>query len=101
VRYGRPEIIESILRPNAQIAQGFVTTWVETKDGSEYEGFIARESGDELEIRNLAGATVVPKKDITKRGTRTTSTMPEGLLDQSTPDDLASLLAYLQSLKSK
>jgi putative heme-binding domain-containing protein len=101
VRYGRPEIIESILRPNAQIAQGFVTTWVETKDGSEYEGFISRESGDELEIRNIVGATVVPKKDIAKRGTRTTSTMPEGLLDQSTPDDLAALLAYLQSFKPK
>jgi putative heme-binding domain-containing protein len=100
-RYNQKEIIESILRPNAQIAQGFVTTTVETKDGTEYEGFIVRESGDELEIRNLAGATVIPKKDIVKRGTRPTSIMPEGLADQLKPEELAGLLAYLQSLKPK
>ncbi len=98
-RYGRPEIIESILRPSAQIAQGFVTTTVETKDGNEYDGFIVKESGDSLEIRNLAGANVIAKKDIAKRGTRTLSIMPEGLADQLTPGDLASLVAYLQSLK--
>ena len=100
-RYQRPEIIESILRPSAQIAQGFTSTTLETKDGSEYDGFIVRESGDEIEIRNLLGATVVAKKDIVKRGTRPTSIMPEGLADQLTPADLASLLAYLQSLNPK
>ena len=100
-RYKRPEIIESILRPSAQIAQGFITTTLETRDGSDYDGFIVRESGDEIEIRNLAGATVIAKKEIVKRGTRPTSIMPEGLADQLTPDDLASLLAYLQSLKPK
>jgi putative heme-binding domain-containing protein len=101
VRYKRPEIIESILRPNAQIAQGFVTTTLATRDGTDYDGFIVRESGDEIEIRNLAGATVIPKRDIVKRGTRPNSIMPEGLADQLTPDDLASLVAYLQSLKPK
>ncbi|EEF63177.1 DUF7133 domain-containing protein [Pedosphaera parvula] len=100
-RYSKTEIIESILRPNAQIAQGFVTTTVQTKDEAEYDGFIVRESGDELEIRNIVGATVIAKKDITKRGTRTISIMPEGLFDQLTPEDLASLLAYLQSFTKK
>lgn len=98
-RYGRPEILESILKPNAQIAQGFVSTTIETKDGNEFEGFVVKESGDELEIRNLAGANVIAKKDITKRGTKTTSIMPEGLADQITPQELASLVTYLQSLK--
>lgn len=100
-RYKRPEIIESILRPNAQIAQGFTSNVIETKDGNEYDGFIVRESGDEVELRNLAGATVIPKKDIVKRGTRPTSIMPEGLADQIAPADLASLLAYLESLNPK
>ena len=101
VRYKKPEIIESILRPNAQIEQGFVTTTVEMKDGSDYDGFIVRESGDELEIRNLAGAMVLAKKDIVKRGTRKNPNYAEGLADQLTPQDLASLLACLQSLSSK
>jgi putative heme-binding domain-containing protein len=98
-RYKKPEIIESILHPSAQIAQGFATVTLETKDGSDYDGFIVRESGDDIEIRNLGGATVVPKKDIVKRGTRKLSIMPEGLADQITPQELASLLAYLKSLQ--
>lgn len=100
-RYKKPEIIESILRPSAQIAQGFVTATFEMKDGSDYDGFIVRESGDEVEIRNLAGAIVLAKKAVVKRGTSKTSIMPEGLADQLTPEELASLLAYLQSLNPK
>jgi len=100
-RYGRPEIIESILRPSAKIAQGFITTTVETRDGTEYEGFIVRESGDTLELRNLAGAAIIPKKEIVKRGTIKLSIMPEGLFDKSTPGDLAAMLAYLKSLAPK
>ena len=52
-RHKRPEIIESILRPSAQIAQGFTPYTIETKDGTDYDGFIVRESGDEIELRNL------------------------------------------------
>ena len=99
-RYGRPEVVESILRPNAQIAQGFATTYVKTKDDTEFEGFIVRESGDTLELRNLNGPLIVTKKDIVERGTRINSIMPEGLCDQITPSELASILAYLESLKS-
>jgi len=100
-RYGSPEIIESILRPSAKIAQGFTTVTVQIRDGTEYEGFIVRESGDTLELRNLAGPVVIPKKEIAQRGTRKTSVMPEGLFDQSPPADLASMLAYLKSLAPK
>lgn len=100
-RYKKPEIIESILRPSAQIAQGFTTTTLEMKDGSDYDGFVVLESGDEIELRNLAGARVLQKKDIVKRGTGTKSIMPEGLADQLTPEELASLLAFLQSLNPK
>jgi len=100
-RYGPPEIIESILRPSVKIAQGFTTATVKTRDGTDYEGFIVRESGDNLELRNLAGPVVIPKKDIVRRGTRKTSVMPEGLFDRSTPEDLASMLAYLKSLAPK
>ena len=100
-RYKPSEIIESILRPSAKIAQGFTTVTVELQDGTEYDGFVVRESGDTLEMRNLAGPIVIQKKQIAKRGTRKTSIMPEGLFDLSTPSDLASMLAYLKSLAPK
>ena len=62
----------------------------------------SRESGDELELRNATGAIVlIPKAEIDERGKSEQSIMPNGLLDPLTPHDLASLLAYLESLKNK
>ncbi|MEO5802024.1 MAG: c-type cytochrome, partial [Verrucomicrobiota bacterium] len=100
-RYNDAEILESILRPSAKIAQGFETTAIENKDGDSFDGFVVRESGDEVELRNIVGATIIPKKNIAVRGTRATSIMPDGLVDALSPEDLASMLRYLQSLKPK
>jgi len=102
VRYKQPEILESILKPSAKIAQGFETQWFNLADGRIVEGFVTRESGTEVEIRSLAGiATVLPKEDIDKRGRRDTSMMPERLVDNLTVQELASLVAYLDTLRSK
>ena len=74
--------------------------WVKTKKGEQLEGFVTREGGDSLDLRNVAGqTTLVEKADITERGTREQSMMPEGLLNAFAPADLANLLAWLESLK--
>jgi putative heme-binding domain-containing protein len=100
-RYSRAELCESILKPSAKIAQGFETQWFETNDDEEYEGFVTREGGDDLDVRNIAGiTTTLAKKNITERGHREISMMPPGLMDKLTMSDLAALLAYLESLKS-
>ncbi|MDB6033955.1 MAG: putative heme-binding protein [Verrucomicrobiales bacterium] len=99
-RYSRIELCESILKPSAKIAQGFETQWIKTKEDDEFEGFVTREGGDDLDLRNIAGiTTTIAKKEIKERGKRDTSIMPNGLLDKFTPEDLASLLSYLESLK--
>jgi len=101
-RYPRKELIESILKPSQKIAQGFETQFVTTDDGLTYEGFIVRESGDEIELRNQNGVSrVIPKKSIDERGKRELSIMPTGLADRLTLDDLTALLAYLETLKGK
>jgi len=101
-RYKRAEIIESILKPSAKVAQGFVSHWFEIKDGERYEGFIVRESGDEIELRNAAGiATTLSTKNVSKRGKLETSIMPEGLANNLTIHELASLLSYFESIKAK
>lgn len=102
-RYSRDELCESIMKPSAKIAQGFETQWFKTRqnDLDTLEGFVVHESGDEIEIRNITGASITIKKsDVTARGTRPTSIMPEGLVAALTPHDLASILAYLESLKT-
>jgi putative heme-binding domain-containing protein len=100
-RYKRAELCESVMKPSAKIAQGFETQWFKTKDDI-VEGFVTRESGDEVEFRTVTGATTVLKKsDIKSRGKRDISVMPEGLVAKLTPKDLANLIAYLESLKAK
>ena len=99
-RYSRAELTESILKPSARLAQGFETQKFALTSGQVVEGFVVRESGDEVELRNAAGdATVVPKADIDERGASDISVMPTGLADPLSVPDLASILAYLESLK--
>ena len=101
-RYPAPELIESVLKPNAKIAQGFQTNWFELKSKDRKEGFIVREGGDEVEIRDITGASsTIALKDVLKRGKSETSIMPEGIAGNMTLQEFASLLAYLQSLKGK
>ena len=101
-RYNRSELTESILKPSAKISQGFETKKFALSSGQTYEGFVVREAGDEIEMRNSSGAvSIISKKDIEETAKSELSVMPQGLLDPLTPHDLASLLAYLESLKGK
>lgn len=98
-RYKRSELIESIVKPSAKIAQGFETQFFATSAGKIFDGFVVRESGEEIELRNVAGVSTVLKKDgIEERGKRDVSIMPAGLVDRLNAEQLASLVAYLESL---
>jgi putative membrane-bound dehydrogenase-like protein len=98
-RYKRPELIESILKPSAKIAQGFETVVFELTNGKTLSGFVVRESGDEVEIRDAAGLSFTIKKaDIDQRVPSKISVMPEQLVDMLTVPELASILAYLEEL---
>jgi putative heme-binding domain-containing protein len=101
-RYKRPELIESILKPSAKIAQGFETHVFTMTDGKIVSGFVVRESGDEIEIReNTGNARVLKKEDIDEHRQTKDSMMPEGLADTLTVHELSSILAYLESLNKK
>jgi putative heme-binding domain-containing protein len=99
--YDRAALTESILKPSAKIAQGFESQWFKTKSGEQIEGFVTREGGDSVDVRNIAGqAVTIEKADIVERGKRDKSIMPEGLLNAFAPADLANLLAWLESLRA-
>jgi putative heme-binding domain-containing protein len=100
-RYTRAELCESILRPGAKVSQGFETVWFKMRNKDEVEGFVVKESGDSVEVRNIAGVTrVLEKGDIAQRQKREKSMMPDGLLNALTPEDLAAMLAYLEGTKA-
>jgi putative heme-binding domain-containing protein len=101
-RYSRLELCESILKPSAKIAQGFESQRFTLKNGDQVDGFVVKESGDSVEVRNVAGTTaVLERTDIATREKREQSIMPEGLAANITPEELASLLAFLESTRAK
>ena len=101
-RYSKNDLLESILQPSAKIAQGFETHLFELSSGKKITGFVTKESATEVEVRDGNGVvTILKKSDIEERKTSKVSVMPEKLADNLTVPELASLLAYLESLKGK
>jgi putative heme-binding domain-containing protein len=97
--YKSPELVDALLEPNKTIAQGFTTNSFLTVDGSILTGFVTDEQSDQVVIRDAAGKEyVLPKAEIEARKKLTTSVMPTGLLDDYSVAEVASLIAYLQSL---
>jgi len=100
--YRRNELAEAILLPNKTIAQGFATNVFELKDGRSFVGFVTKEAGDSVTIRDIASNEHQFKKsEIKERSTLPTSLMPPGLMAGFTVHEMASLLDYLESLKKK
>ncbi|MFC7338822.1 heme-binding domain-containing protein [Haloferula chungangensis] len=98
--FTRDYLIESILDPNAVVAQGFQTELLTLKDGSVKMGFVTRDEDGVLEIRDIAGiATEVKIADIAKRDHQSTSMMPPGLASNLTLGEFVDLVEYLASLK--
>ena len=99
-RYKPKELVESILKPDAKIAQGFDTYLFLMKSGKVYTGFVSGESADEVQVRQTTGVALKLKKaDIELRQKNEESMMPKGVAGNLTPEQLADLIAYLQSLK--
>jgi putative membrane-bound dehydrogenase-like protein len=98
-RYSKTELLESILKPNAKIAQGFESWQFLSEDGKVYTGFVVLESAESITIRQSTGIAVeIPRSEIEERKKQESSLMPKGLVDNLTPEQLADLIAYLQSL---
>ncbi len=97
--YKRQQLAEAVLQPNKTIAQGFATTSILTVDGRVVIGFVTKELADQVTLRDAqAKEHKINKKDIEIRKTLKTSVMPEGLLDKYSVNDLAAIIAYLESL---
>lgn len=96
------ELIESIVKPSAKIAQGYESYLFATVDGQVIQGFVVGERAQSTLIREPNGLPrEIRKEDIESRGILKQSAMPEGIVANLTPEQLADLIAYLQSLTSK
>src|SRR5262249_49676989 len=88
-------------KPSGKIAQGFETYLFEMKDGRVFTGFVVSESARAVLVRDISGLQRELKlSQIESRTIQKQSMMPDGIVNNLTPEDLADLMAYLQSLTS-
>jgi putative membrane-bound dehydrogenase-like protein len=99
-RYNPAELVESVLKPSAKIAQGFETYRFEMTDGRVYTGFVVSESAQTVLIRETTGVPrELKRNELESRQRQEQSAMPEGVVNNLTPEQLADLIAYLRSLE--
>ncbi len=98
-RYKRAELIESILQPSKKIAQGFDTWAFAMDDGKVYTGFVTLESAETVTVRDATGIShELHQQNIEDRVKQEISMMPLGIVGNLSPEQLADLIAYLESL---
>jgi putative heme-binding domain-containing protein len=99
-KFGRFELVESVLTPSKTIAVGYSTTIVKTKSGDVFDGVVKDASAEKLELMGGDGRLVhIANTDIARRKTTDTSLMPEGLYTGLTREEFTDLVEYLASLK--
>ncbi len=97
-RYNREYLLESVVAPNARIAQGFETLVVKLKDGSTRAGILKSETPAEIILNSLEDGTLkIPADQITRRD-RGLSAMPAELAALLSKRDLRDLVEFLSTL---
>jgi putative heme-binding domain-containing protein len=94
------ELVESVLKPSGKLAQGYETYVFSMTSGRTFQGFVVSERADATVIRESDGVQrELKKEEIDERAVQKVSAMPDGLAANLTPEQLADLIAFLQSLK--
>jgi len=99
-KYGRDELLRSILNPSAAIGYNFRALVVGLDDGRVLTGLPVEDTPDRLVIKTADGQRVALRPgQIEERKNSDLSLMPEGLAETMTDQDLADLLSFLTTLK--
>ena len=98
-RKTREYLLEAIVYPNKQIAEGFESVVLTLNNGTTYAGTLKRETEAEIEILSPEDGPVTVKKSELKTRERGPSAMPEELRQILSKRDLRDLVEFLGSLK--
>jgi putative heme-binding domain-containing protein len=94
------DLLEAVVLPSASFARGYEAYTVVTTDGQVHSGVILRETADALYLFNNARVEVrVERASIETLQQSPVSIMPQGMDEQLSRQDLADLIAFLQSLR--
>jgi putative heme-binding domain-containing protein len=95
-RFDDAKILESVYFPSRAISDQYRTSLVETTDETRLEGRIRRDDEHGIEIVLADGTTrTIERAEIAAVRLSKVSAMPEGLLAESSPEEIKDLLAFL------
>lgn len=100
LKRGRDYLLQSIVDPNAQIAEGFNQTIVLTTDGATLVGLVKSQDDDELVLMDADGRLIrldVDQIEDTRSGK---SSMPDDLVQKLTREELRDLVEFLANCRS-
>jgi quinoprotein glucose dehydrogenase len=97
----REYLLESLVLPNKEIAQGYDQVVVETKSGLVKVGRVQSETATELFLLTAEGNLEKVSKDDIDTRTKGKSAMPEDLMKVLSMRDVRDLVEYLSSLKGQ
>ena len=96
----RPDqaLLAQLLDPSREIASGYQSYLVITKDGRMFHGVLKSDSATSIALRIATGEFVeILRRDIDTFRASELSLMPSNLQEQMSPVDMANLLSYLRT----
>jgi putative heme-binding domain-containing protein len=97
-RFQKKEILESILFPSQVISDQFASQTVVTKNGKSYVGMVSpRGDGSSIVLQANGEKALVRDADLAQTVRNKVSSMPDGLLNTLSIEEIADLFAYLSS----
>ncbi|MFM1801184.1 MAG: hypothetical protein RJA81_536, partial [Planctomycetota bacterium] len=98
-RYDRRTILESIVNPNAKIAEGFQSVVLGLKDGTVVAGVLRKETPEEIVIVTAEAKTIaIPTSEVEERA-KGISAMPNDIASKLTKQEIRDVVEYLFRLK--
>jgi putative heme-binding domain-containing protein len=94
------DLLEAIIYPSASFVRSYEPFLVSTKDGEDFSGILRKDASDEVILATGPGLEVrIPRGEITAFRPGQVSTMPQGLNEQLSEQELADLLAFLKATR--
>lgn len=94
------DLLESIIFPSSTIVRQYEPYTLVTTEGRTYSGLIIKDTASEMTIQQTTGEPVtVRRSDVDELVPATVSIMPKGLDEALTSQQIADLVAWLQTLR--
>ena len=95
-RFGKREILESILYPAHVVSDQYASKKVLTLDGKTFIGMVSQRSDQSVDIRDAKNqVSTVKESEIDQILPSKISIMPSGLLDDLTLEEIGDMMAFM------